>query len=44
MAGGQLQLSSLGFEDTLPNEQTHDEILNTLSQRLESLFAKEADE
>lgn len=44
MAGGQLQLSSLGFEDTLPNEETHDEILNTLSQRLESLFAKEADE
>jgi hypothetical protein len=44
MAGGQLQLSSLGFEDTLPDEETHDMILNTLSQRLDILFAKEVDE
>jgi hypothetical protein len=44
MAGGQLQLSTLGFEDTLPNKETHDEILKTLTHRLEGLFAKEVEE
>ena len=43
MAGGQLQLSSLGYEDTLPDEQTHDEILNALSHRLERLLSSEDD-
>ena len=43
MAGGQIQLSTLGFEENIIDEDCQDEILEVFSHRLESLFSNEVD-
>ena len=43
MAGGQIQLSTLGFEETQIDADKHDEILKVFSNRLESIFSTEGD-
>lgn len=43
MAGGQIQLSTLGFEETNLDDDAHDEILKAFSSRLESIFSTEED-
>ncbi|MEC7254612.1 MAG: DHH family phosphoesterase [Candidatus Thermoplasmatota archaeon] len=43
MAGGQIQLSTLGFEENIIDEDCQDEILKVFSHRLESLFSNEVD-
>ena len=43
MAGGQILLSSLGFEELIKDEE-HQAVLSTLTQRLEVLFSSEDEE
>ena len=43
MAGGQILLSSLGFEEHIKDEE-HQAVLSTLTQRLETLFSSEDEE
>ena len=41
MAGGQIQMPTLGYDDSHPSDEQHDQILTTFSQRMEALFSIE---
>jgi hypothetical protein len=43
MAGGQIQFASLGFNETHVDEEEHEVILETFSDRLASMFSEEGD-
>ena len=41
MAGGQIQMPTLGYDDSHSSDEQHDKILTTFSQRMEALFSIE---